>query len=46
MGVVNFSPNEALMPATTYEVILPKGGITDLTRNAIAEDFKSTFTTK
>jgi hypothetical protein len=46
MGVVNFSPNEDLKPATTYEVVLPKGGITDLTQNAIAEEFKSTFTTK
>jgi len=46
MGVVNFSPNEDLKPATTYEVILPKGGITDLVGNAMAEDFKSTFTTK
>ena len=46
MGVVNFSPNEDLQPATTYEVVLPKGGITDLVLNGIAEDFKSTFTTK
>jgi Bacterial Ig-like domain/LVIVD repeat len=46
MGVVNFSPIEDLKPATTYEVILPKGGITDLVLNGIAEDFKSTFTTK
>jgi Bacterial Ig-like domain len=46
MGVINFSPNEDLKPATTYEVVLPKGGITDLVGNAIAEDFKSTFTTK
>jgi hypothetical protein len=46
MGVLNFSPNEDLKPATTYEVVLPKGGITDLVLNGIAEDFKSTFTTK
>jgi hypothetical protein len=46
MGVLNFSPAEDLKPATTYEVILPKGGVTDLVRNALAEDFKSTFTTK
>jgi hypothetical protein len=46
MGVLNFSPAEDLKPATTYEVILPKGGITDLVRNPLAEDFKSTFTTK
>ncbi len=46
MGVINFSPNEDLKPATTYEVVLPKGGITDLVENAISDDFKSTFTTK
>jgi len=46
MGVLNFSPAEDLKPATTYEVVIPKGGITDLVQNAIAEDFKSTFTTK
>jgi hypothetical protein len=46
MGVINFSPNESLKPATTYEVVLPKGGITDLVQNPIADDFKSTFTTK
>jgi hypothetical protein len=46
MGVVNFSPNEDLKPATTYEVVLPKGGVSDLVRNGIAEEFKSTFTTK
>ncbi len=45
MGVLNFSPAENLKPATTYEVVLPKGGITDLVQNALAEDFKSTFTT-
>lgn len=46
MGVLNFDPDEDLKPATTYEVVLPKGGVTDLVQNAIAEEFKSTFTTK
>lgn len=46
MTVLNFSPNEDLKPGTTYEVVLPKGGITDLVQNGIAEEFKSTFTTK
>jgi hypothetical protein len=46
MGVVNFDPDEDLKPATTYEVVLPQGGITDLVRNGIAAEFKSTFTTK
>lgn len=46
MGVVNFDPDGDLQPATTYEVVLPKGGLTDLVRNPLAADFKSTFTTK
>ena len=46
MGVLNFDPDDDLLPKTTYEVILPKGGITDFVGNALAEDFKSTFTTK
>jgi hypothetical protein len=46
MGVLNFDPDQDLSPATTYEVLLPKGGLTDLVGNAIAADFKSTFTTK
>jgi hypothetical protein len=46
MGVLNFDPDEDLKPATTYEVVLPQGGITDLVQNAIATEFKSTFTTK
>ena len=46
MGVVNFDPDEDLKPKTTYEVILPKGGITDLVGNALVEDFKATFTTQ
>jgi hypothetical protein len=46
MGVVNFDPDQDLMPGTTYEVVLPAGGITDLVGNALAEDFRSTFTTR
>jgi hypothetical protein len=46
MGFVNFDPDQDLQPKTTYEVILPKGGITDFVGNGLAEDFKSTFTTK
>jgi hypothetical protein len=46
MGVVNFDPDEDLMPGTTYEVILPKGGIADLAGNTIATELKSTFSTK
>ena len=46
MGVVNFDPDQDLLPKTTYEVILPKGGITDFVGNALATDFKASFTTK
>jgi hypothetical protein len=45
-GVVNFDPTEDLKPKTTYEIVLPKGGMTDLVGNAIADDFKATFTTQ
>jgi Bacterial Ig-like domain len=45
MGVVNFDPDVDLKPATTYEVVLPAGGITDLVGNGVAE-FKTTFTTQ
>jgi hypothetical protein len=46
MGVVNFDPDQDLAPKTTYEVVLPKGGLTDLVGNAIADDFTATFTTQ
>jgi hypothetical protein len=46
MSVLNFDPDQDLMPGTTYEVVLPKGGVADLAGNGIAAEFKSTFTTK
>lgn len=46
MSVLNFDPDEDLEPGKTYEVLLPKGGVSDLAGNGIAADFKSTFTTK
>ncbi len=46
MGILNFDPDEELLPATTYEVELPAGGVKDLVGNGIAAAFKSTFTTK
>jgi hypothetical protein len=45
MGVLNFDPKEDLLPNTTYEVVLPQGGVKDLVGNGIAAEFKSTFTT-
>jgi hypothetical protein len=44
--VLNFDPDEDLQPGTTYEVVLPKGGITDIVGNSIAEEFRATFTTQ
>jgi hypothetical protein len=45
MAVVNFDPDGDLQPGTTYEVVLPKGGIADYVGNTLATDWKSTFTT-
>jgi hypothetical protein len=44
-GVVNFDPDQDLQPATTYEVVLPRGGLADLSGNTLAAEWKSTFTT-
>jgi hypothetical protein len=46
MGVVNFDPDQDLQPATTYEVVLPAGGVGDLVGNRLATEWKTTFTTK
>jgi hypothetical protein len=45
MSILNFDPDEDLLPNTTYEVVLPAGGVKDLVGNGIAAEFKSTFTT-
>jgi hypothetical protein len=45
MGVLNFDPDQDLQPATTYEVVLPRDGVSDLVGNGIAAEFKTTFTT-
>jgi hypothetical protein len=46
MGVVSFDPDDDLQPGTTYEVVLPAGGVADLVGNALATEWKSTFTTE
>ncbi len=46
MSVLNFEPAEPLLPNTTYEVVLPAGGVKDYVGNGIAEEFVSTFTTR
>jgi hypothetical protein len=45
MSVVSFDPDQDLQPGTTYEVVLPKGGIADYVGNTLATEWKSTFTT-
>jgi hypothetical protein len=44
-GVVNFDPDQPLQAGTTYEVVLPAGGMADLVGNKLATAFQSTFTT-
>lgn len=43
--VVSFAPDAPLQPNTTYEVVLPAGGVTDLVGNALSSTFTSTFRT-
>lgn len=45
LGIVNFAPTQALLPSTTYEVLLPAGGVKDYAGNPIATDYRATFTT-
>ena len=44
-NIVHFHPLTPLKTNTTYEVILPKGGITDQSGNAIAKTITTTFST-
>ena len=44
-GIVNFSPNAPLPPNTTFDVIVPAGGIKDYAGNPVATTFSSSFTT-
>jgi DNA-binding beta-propeller fold protein YncE/mono/diheme cytochrome c family protein len=45
LGIVNFAPAEPLAPNTTYEVLLPAGGLKDYAGNALAAPFSARFTT-
>lgn len=45
MGILAFDPEGELLPNTSYEIVLPKGGVKDLVGNGIANEFKSTFKT-
>ncbi len=43
--VLSFWPDEPLADNTSYEIVLPAGGVTDLVGNPIAETFTATFAT-
>jgi DNA-binding beta-propeller fold protein YncE len=44
-GILNFWPNQPLLPGTTYEVVIPAGGILDFSGNGVPTTFTSRFTT-
>lgn len=44
-GIVNFHPESVLEPNTTYEVIVPAGGVRDYMGNPSPKEFRSTFST-
>lgn len=44
-SVVNFTPDAPLMSNTTYEVLLPSGGLKDLAGNGISRDTLIRFST-
>lgn len=46
MSILNFEPAEPLAPGTKYEIVLPAGGIKDYVGNGIADEFRSSFTTR
>jgi len=43
-AILNFSPDSPLLPGTTYEVVIPAGGMKDDVNNGVAA-FTSRFTT-
>lgn len=46
MQILNFAPDQPLKPGTTYEVVIPQGGIKDVAGNATPAPFTSRFTTR
>lgn len=44
-GIVNFTPENLLLPNTTYEVVVPANGVTDWSGNATVVQYFSSFTT-
>lgn len=45
IGIVNFSPAAPLLPNTTYEVLVPAGGVRDWAGNGTPHTFRSVFST-
>jgi len=44
-SIANFSPDQPLLANTTYEIVIPAGGMKDYSGNAISETFVSYFST-
>ncbi|GAL84877.1 endoglucanase-like protein [Sporocytophaga myxococcoides] len=44
-SMVNFSPDQPLLPNTTYEIVIPSGGIKDYAGNTTSKTFTSYFST-
>ncbi len=44
-GIVNFTPDDELLPDTTYEVVVPAGGVEDFAGNGLEVAFTSQFST-
>ena len=45
LAIANFAPDEPLEPNTTYEVVVPAGGVRDWMGNTTDMGFSSSFTT-
>jgi hypothetical protein len=45
LQIISFTPDKPLSPNTTYEVVLPSGGIKDYVGNGIQSTFRSVFST-
>lgn len=45
LGIINFHPAQPLSAGTSYEILLPAGGIRDYAGNAIASDYRAVFHT-
>lgn len=44
-GMVSFWPLSPFTPGTEYEIVVPAGGVHDISGNALTEPFRATFTT-